>query len=255
MGKTSRRKDKQTAINRNSEVTDDWIAALAKKERLHELSTGTAELSKAARIAKRQAKKVLREERKTNTLVKTGIKKGGNAQELPHGRISSNKLAPPAVSTNVNNARLGLISQKISDRTSFYKETRGASWKKPYTATPVKMASSKRKRTRDIDDEIQPRTCDYGGIGLARPSLWIQLDDPSCTPRLEQEFQEHIPGFFGKHRTKAMKKQLDGKMLWRQLQNNKTGTNNALMKMVNGKKLADMTPDERFEAMIKAGMV
>ena len=31
----------------------------------------------------------------------------------------------------------------------------------------------------------------------------------------EREFREHIPGFFGKHvRTKAMKTQLDGDMLF-----------------------------------------
>jgi hypothetical protein len=65
-------------------------------------------------------------------------------------------------------------------------------------------------------------------------------------PKLEQEFQEHIPGFFGKQRTKAMKKQLDGNMLWRQLAEKRYAK-------VNGRKLSDMTPDERVEALIAAG--
>ena len=67
---------------------------------------------------------------------------------------------------------------------------------------------------------------------------------------LEDEFQEHIDGFFGKQRTKAMKKQLDGKMLWRQMAKVKH-TN----QKVDGRKLADMTPDQRVEAMLKAGLL
>jgi hypothetical protein len=96
------------------------------------------------------------------------------------------------------------------------------------------------------EESVQPRRRDYGGLGLARPSMFLTLSDPSFMPRLEQEFQEHIPGFFGKQRTKAMKKQLDGNMLWRQLAEKRHTK-------VNGRKLSDMNPDERVEAMIAAG--
>ena len=74
-----------------------------------------------------------------------------------------------------------------------------------------------------------------------------------------------VPGFFGKQRTKAMKKQLDGNMLWRRLQqqrnDNGVGNKQKQGKMtfpnikMDGKKLSEMTPDERVEAMIKAGMI
>ena len=84
------------------------------------------------------------------------------------------------------------------------------------------------------------------GIGLARESLYISFLDPSYFPKLEEEFREHIPGFFGKQRSKAMKRQLDGNMLWRQL---------AEKKLPMGKKLKGMTPDERVQAMIDSGMI
>ena len=47
-----------------------------------------------------------------------------------------------------------------------------------------------------------------------------------------------------------MKKQLGGKMLWRQLADKRNKD-----KKVKGKKLSDMSPDERVEAMIHAGMI
>lgn len=112
------------------------------------------------------------------------------------------------------------------------------------------------------DKILQPRPRDYGGLGLARPSLYLPLRDPSFVPKFEDEFAEHIPGFFGKQRTKAMKKQLDGNMLWRRMakqKKNGTGRTNAGGSMKNvkidGKKLSDMTADERVEAMIKSGMI
>ena len=131
-------------------------------------------------------------------------------------------------------------------------------------------ATSKQQLT---DDNIQPRKRDYGGLGMARPSLLILLRDESFIPKFEEEFQEHINGFFGKIRTKAMKKQLDGNMLWRKVLKVKTGSGsgtggkgdgvgrkqkknmNPQEVKWNGKKLVDMTPDERVEAMIKLGLI
>eukprot|EP00978_Attheya_sp_CCMP212_P043986 scaffold296620_cov33-Attheya_sp.AAC.2 len=70
---------------------------------------------------------------------------------------------------------------------------------------------------------MQPRKRDYGGLGLARPTSCLSLRDPSFLPLLHQEFAEHnVPGFVGKQRTNAMKKQLDGNMHWCQLPKQKT---------------------------------
>ena len=58
-----------------------------------------------------------------------------------------------------------------------------------------------------------------------------------------------------------MKKQLDKDMLWRRLADHKrSGAKNgkgksAMDRRFGGKKLSDMTPDERVEAMMKAGML
>jgi hypothetical protein len=50
---------------------------------------------------------------------------------------------------------------------------------------------------------------------LVRPSLYIPFNDPSFKPKVEMEFEEHIPGFFGKAKQKAAKKQSDQNMLWK----------------------------------------
>ena len=95
---------------------------------------------------------------------------------------------------------------------------------------------------------------------MARPSMWIDLQDPSSLPKLREEFAEHIPGFFGKQRTKAMKKQLDGDMLWRQMLQKKRegdGDGNGGGKNPNKKKKKkrEMSADERVEAMLQAGAI
>ena len=56
-----------------------------------------------------------------------------------------------------------------------------------------------------------------------------------------------------------MKKQLDGKMLWwhttYDVYIRRTQSYAAVTKVVNGKKLSDMKPDEPVEAIIKLGMI
>ena len=127
---------------------------------------------------------------------------------------------------------------------------------KPYDAAAAAMAFPKKRKRAALTHVLQPRRCDYGGIGLARESLYIDLHDPSCQPRLEQEFREHVPGFFGKkQRTKSMKKQVDGQMLWRQLLQQKQEEQ---MKNTTGKKKKkskSVSADERVESMLKSGEI
>ena len=108
------------------------------------------------------------------------------------------------------------------------------------------VSTAKMRKRKLNEDTIQPRSCDYSGIGMARNSMLIEFVDPSYYPKLEEEFHEHIPGFFGKQRTKAMKKQTDGNMLWRRMANSKQGMS---------KKLKGMSPDERVESMIDSGLM
>lgn len=79
----------------------------------------------------------------------------------------------------------------------------------------LKGKATKSSTLRPDSKELQPRIRDYNGQGLVRPSLFLPLNDPSFVPKLELEFAEHIPGFFGKAKTKAAKKQSDENMLWR----------------------------------------
>lgn len=96
----------------------------------------------------------------------------------------------------------------------------------------------------------QPRKNDYGGIGLARPSLLVGFDDPALLPKIEAEFKEHIPGFFGKQKTKQMKKEASKKMLWKQLADKKD-----LKLSIGSKQLAKMTPEQKVEQLIQEGYI
>ena len=139
---------------------------------------------------------------------------------------------------------------------------------RPYidpSADPKRGKATKQRKYETSN--IQPQKRDYGGLGLARPSLFLPLLDPSFIPKFEAEFEEHVVGFFGKQRTKAMKKQLDGDLLWRRLRAQKEKGGAATKgkksrseeswqdKKVDGKKLSDMSPDDRVEAMIKLGLI
>lgn len=114
------------------------------------------------------------------------------------------------------------------------------------------------------DSLLQPRKKDYGGLGQARPSLFLDLRDESFKPKLEEEFSEHIVGFYGKIRTKAMKKQTQSNMLWRQMLERKHQRTAAFEKsdgkkitkrILDGNAYSHLTPDQRVEAMIKAGII
>jgi len=131
------------------------------------------------------------------------------------------------------------------------------------------QASESNKRGKAVPGPImpesllQPRKRDYGGLGQARPSLFLDLRDESFKPKLEEKFSEHIAGFYGKIRTKAMKKQTEKNMLWRQLlerkQQGKTESEKLegkkSVKVLNGNLFSHLTSDQRVEAMIKQGII
>jgi hypothetical protein len=153
--------------------------------------------------------------------------------------------------------RLRRLIEKLDERMILVKERRKTR-QKPFLPAPVLLAKTvQRQRLQAKNgDFFQPRASGYGGIGLARPSLYIPFDDPSWQPKLEEEFLEHIPGFFGKQRTKAMKKQLDGQMLWRQLLKQKEEQSQTKRRIkLNGRDISTMTPDERVEVLLRTGAI
>lgn len=241
-----------------------WAADLARK--VHEGSgttTGTlSATSKAERIEKRQEK---RARRLDNKVASVNAKSKLNVPVSTSGykTKTTTKITSRQDSCSTAHARLQRLAQLVDERVLSVKQACAANARRPKPYSPTPAISKKRRRQRD--ETIQPRASDYGGIGLARESLNITFDDPSWQPKLEQEFAEHIAGFYGKQRTKAMKKQLDGNMLWRRLLADKQTTGitsskptkklSAQATTAHGKKLSSLTPDERVEALIRAGLV
>ncbi|KAG7353505.1 hypothetical protein IV203_002860 [Nitzschia inconspicua] len=220
----------------NGNGAEDWLTSLVQQSAAE---SGTQLLSKEDRKRKREAKKARREQQKQQQT---------NGRKRP--RDDEKKLADDMSKfpSDVSKRRLRIIASAIDKvRQELYGngEVRPRLYDTKIAAKTV-AATTKKRRRQWSEESIQPRPSDYSGIGLARDSLYIEFIDPSCLAKLEEEFQEHIPGFFGKQRTKAMKRQSDGSMLWRQLADNRQHMS---------KKLKGMNPDQRVQAMIDAGMI
>ena len=223
-------KNKQRGQKRKQESeSDEWISQLAKQA---SESSSTTVATKEERIERRNAKKRRRQEKRIDHVQREGMSVTDKRKE----RVEQSQ------------SYLDQLSEWLEKCISRLQSS-AEQWPKLYQ--PNQEKKGKATAGNQWNEEIiQPRPSAYGGLGLARESLYIGLRDPSFIPLLEEEFAEHIQGFFGKQRTKAMKKQLDGNMLWRQLADKRVHG-----RKVNGRKLGDMSPEERVEAMIEAGMV
>jgi hypothetical protein len=272
---------------------NDWVSDLARKVCQSQsptlITSSRRLLSKQERIEKRLEKQRRREERKQGRLVTipldapprnrtrfdsmdqtqrtkhtttadassavTTNNKASNQLALDFTESSEDKYSKRRAEISLN--KLSLQLQSSINKLYRDKTLEEQKYSKPFTGSNLRgKAASGQQLSNAI---IQPRKKDYGGLGLARPSLLLDLRDISFIPKLEEEFAEHVPGFFGKQRTKGMKKQLDGNMLWRRLASSKTVAEyDELVKSakeLNGKKLSEMTPDERVEAMIKLNIL
>lgn len=218
----AKKKAKKEYNRGSSSEMESWISSLAKEATSSE---STVVLSKEERKQKRAAKKAKRQQHLE--LMKRPPVSSYKQEGLQQ------KKSPP-VSSKQRLRQITILLQEI--RATYDKDYR------PFQPPPYK----KRKTKGWNETTIQPRPSDYSGIGLARESLYMSFKDPSFFPTLEEEFSEHIPGFYGKQRTKAMKRQLDGNMLWRQL---------ADKKIKLDKRFKGMTPDQKVEAMINSGMI
>lgn len=211
---------------------ENWISSLAAAATSNSAPGETKIVSKEERKQKRAAKKVRRQQKQQLVERKHPVKK--EIQQVAATSSSSQKTTGATHSKRWIK-RLGILLRSIQSQHE-------GEQRYPYCIPDA----TKRKAKGWNQSSIQPRPMDYSGIGLARDSLYIPFLDPSYFPKLEQEFNEHIPGFFGKTRSKAMKRQMDGNMLWRQLAEKKVQMN---------KKLKNMTTDERVQAMIDSGMI
>lgn len=270
--------DREKTKRRRQDDLEDWATKLVTQQS----DVVTTASTKSERIEKRLSKKKRNDEikqkvpaRSKNIKSSTIAASNFDEDQIVAGpvRKKSNNIATGSVadrmclSQSPDHSRIQLAEfSKQLERCLVMIKERRKSWQKPYVPVPV-IANNTSKRRRlqqanNMEDWFQPRRSNYGGIGFARPSLIIELNDPSWQAKLEEEFLEHVPGFYGKQRTKAMKKQLDGQMLWRQLQQQKLkGPTTALLPKkpnqiaISGKKLSGLNPDERVEAMIRAGYI
>ena len=261
---------KQDALNA-------WVANLVTQQNDVVLTAA----SKSERIEKRLAKRRRTDEttgkhklrNKMKKTLSTTVTPAIDAQESQAVNQQVKKPVNTVVDDRTESSRalqlwriqLTEFSKRLEICSQIVKEKR-KSWQKPYTPVPIISNNASKRRRQQLANQMenwfQPRRSNYGGIGLARPSLFIPLDDPSWQAKLEEEFSEHVTGFYGKQRTKAMKKQLDGQMLWRQLQKQKlTGSSKLISPKnpnqiaISGRKLSNLKPDERVEALIRAGYI
>lgn len=220
----------------------DWIASLAKQSAgsVGEGATKKKEASslpsKAERIQNRAAKKARRQQRQDDRKKPVAGLVASSTKTLPHKRVQESESSK---------RRLKRLAQLLVEVREAHKMDQR---QRLYTPDDDELRIKRKRPLNEVN--IQPRPSDYSGIGLARKSLFLSFQDPSHIPKLEEEFHEHIPGFFGKQRTKAMKRQLDGNMLWRKLADEKQKGGGVLPK-----KFAQMSPDARVQAMIDAGMI
>jgi hypothetical protein len=246
----------------NDVVSVDWITSLAKQSTESSNNNNIKILSKEDRKRKREAKQ---ERRRIQQQQQQQQQQQHQYATINNNNNKDRKGAAAATRLHdISKRRIYRISKQIQDlrKEAYHNMKKNIEDDdiendrpviRPYNAkTAAKtIATSNKKRSHRgtnkwSEESIQPRPSDYSGIGLARQSLYIEFIDPAYYPKVEEEFREHIPGFFGKQRTKAMKKQTDGNMLWRQLVHNKHGMS---------KKLKSMNPDERVQAMIDSGMI
>ena len=213
-----------------TEEMHSWVADLVTRLKDHESYNTTKE----NRMERRLARKRCYEKSRQQDQIIDGLNQASPAMYGKNGKISSydasslSKRYKQSIGSGqfvkesefeenrTSMTRLKLLAENLGECLLLVKKSSGIR-QKPFTAARVLVAKKAQRRRLHCKNFFQPRTSGYGGIGLARPSLYIPFDDPSWKPKLEEEFHEHIPGFFGKQRTKAMKKQLDGQMLWRQL--------------------------------------
>ena len=233
----------------------DWLASLARQSASSDNKVSNSRvgggskktttpqliLSKAQRIERREQKRAQREERKLlaeearqqrqkkkkkrkrssdDVVVKNDNTAGDDGGGRGRAEKRRNYVGGGGSMTFMSKRALTQLSSTLHATVSSYAQQR----QRPKTTKLLsnnnipKGKATKRSTLRPTSKELQPRTRDYNGQGLARPSLFLPLNDPSFIPKLELEFSEHIEGFFGRSKTKAVKRQMvkdeEKMMLW-----------------------------------------
>lgn len=250
-------------------------------------NNASAPLTKAQRIERREQKKAQREERKRlveeKRLQRLAKKRqtinhgsdGGRGTQRVHqkskpgtsgGMTATSKRALTQLSTALDttiSSHSATNSLHPKKRNKKNKKNEASDEQEPQLINGLPLHEPKGKATkhstlRHDSKELQPRIRDYNGQGLVRPSLFLDLKDPSFVPKLELEFEEHVEGFFGKAKQKAAKKQSDKNMLWRRCLKAKEedgGGDNGGGGGKKKKRKKNVGLDEKVEGMMKQGIM
>jgi len=121
-------------------------------------------------------------------------------------------------------------------------------------AEPWEPPKPKKKKKLTSDAPyLQPRSKDYNGQGLARPSIFIDLEEPGFEPLFAKEFFTHVDGFYGKVKTKAMKKQRAAEAMG--AGGGEMGGAVDASALMKGKGMEGLTPDQKVEMLMRKGML
>ena len=180
----------------------DWITALAQQADTVVLPT------KEARAAKRQAKKERRQQlqQQQRKKQKTQLIESSNS----NGKRNSHRQAKLLHKWRQDWQRL--VEQKAPKYSPPVVTSDRQPRNFPHTVRHKKIPLTS-------DSKPQPRSRDYGGLGLAQPSIYLEFTDPSWSARLATDFATHVAGWSGKPpMVQAVKKQRDANLLWKRLQ-------------------------------------
>ncbi|KAL3790689.1 hypothetical protein HJC23_009789 [Cyclotella cryptica] len=223
------------------------IDALSSKSSSLALST------KAERIQHREEKRKKREERKQKLeearrdrlakkkqaqiqLQRSAVSSNSNPSDTRRGKnigVHSEKTPRRGGMTPSSKRALEKLSTTLASTVSPILKQSNHSRHRPDFVNglppPPKGKATKQSTIHPHSSELQPRIRDYNGQGLARPSMYLPFNDAAFVPKLEEEFAEHIPGFFGKAKKGAGKRQREEEdvMLWRKRLEEKRGNDGA----------------------------
>mmetsp|Transcript_15137 Transcript_15137/g.28194 ORF Transcript_15137/g.28194 Transcript_15137/m.28194 type:complete len:292 (+) Transcript_15137:279-1154(+) len=187
--------------------------------------------SKSDRIASRNSK----------------LLKKGKPLKLNRKKSKKGPSPVPLLTRNPNSRKkylsvdsgLSVIGSINSDLTSLSSST-----SLPPSSSPPPFPPLPRKKKKKIDitaPYMQPRPSDYNGQGLARPTVFISFEDYGFQRRFEEQFGEHVDGFYGKVKVKGMKKQ------------RKREEEEKRKDMFKG--MEGMTADEKVEVLMRKGLL
>ena len=197
-----------------SATTASWLDSLASTHGTH-ISTTTKASRKASRATKKQAKAdllgrtvhVARDKGESKRKKRERLRR---EEEVEEKEREGGSRAP---ASHVPVEERGEMMAALSEVFGRAAEAVAAvpKWELP-TVSDLLPPSARKKKAVKMSDEsgckiLQPRPADYNGQGVARPSLYLDYMSPDFSPRFFSQFGEHVPGFFGKVKTGAMKKQ------------------------------------------------